>query len=795
MGKQLEDAFRQAILGPASAGVLSPTQDRKSYGPYEVVASIGRGGMGEIYLARRTDTGRDVRFVALKVLSDEVEGDDEIIAMFIDEASIMAQIDHPNVLRVFDFGVEGSSHYLSMEYLAGRPLVRVMIDAYAGGRGLSYAAVAAIGIGAARGLDAAHRARTKAGAPLDVIHRDISPQNLFITYDGTAKVIDFGVARASERMAKTVAGQLKGKAAYMSPEQVTGKEIDQRTDIFSLGACLWEMAAGRRLFRRQTDFDTMVAVTEGAIVSPTGLRGDLDRDLDFVVLGALARDREKRTQNAADLERNLTAYAERRRYPTDGSALAQLMGALYGKESRAEAGLIAGFRERFATEAEVEALRALSGISPRPVHAELTIMGAGLEELDDFGSSTEAGPAAPARVPQSNRAAASDDDEVRTVTYDASAHLEKFGAESTDEELEDEGLATLTPDAGLPPLLRSKDPSNASAEREGDATMLAPRPPSAAPSATIREDEDTADDDPTAGQVALPLKALEAQVAARARTLDKVAVEARTEVGGRSIAKLSVLGVVSLAIGVGIAYLVMTRRPPPLPSPPAPTEGVTPEAPKPVAPVAVATTIDDVLLRVSADVGAEVDGSKRTLRDKQGGVLVVGVDSTLRAVKSGTAEGWIVSSTSNTSAKVGWIGTVRGSPWRVRPLSVNDCSASVKPGQGSIELTYPEKTLVLPEGGGALRTISFERPAFAQRLELKTLGLAFGRDDPARPGELCGRGFVKDRVVISRLPPGDFAFVWVGKDAKDQPQTASVTVTVPPDGPETIEVAAAKHAK
>ncbi|MBI4820846.1 MAG: serine/threonine protein kinase [Deltaproteobacteria bacterium] len=785
MAKQLEDAFRQAILGPASAGVLSPTQERKSYGPYEVVASIGRGGMGEIYLARRTDTGLEVRFIALKVLSDEVEGDDEIIAMFIDEASIMAQIDHPNVLRVFDFGTEGTTHYLSMEYLAGRPLVRVMIDAYAGGRGLSYAAVAAIGIGAARGLDAAHRAKTKGGAPLDVIHRDISPQNIFITYDGTPKVIDFGVARASERMAKTVAGQLKGKAAYMSPEQVTGKQIDQRTDVFSLGACLWEMAAGRRLFRRQTDFDTMVAVTEGPIVSPSGLRGNVDRELDAVVLQALARDREKRTQNAADLEKNLVGYAARKGFPTDGSALAELMEAIYGREAREETALIESLRERFATEAEAYALRELSGISPRAAHGELTIMGrSDLEELDHFGGATDSMPAVPVAPPPS------DDDEVRTVTFDASKHLRRFEVENTDEELEgeDDSLATLTPESGLRPLppVSEREPV--------DATELAPRPPSAAPVALIKEDEDTADDDETAGQAPLPLKALEAQSLAQARAYDGAPlVEVQTEVGLRSAYGLAIFAGGSLLVGLGIAYLAVGRRsdPPPKPVDP-PSTAADPPKPGPALPVALTTTIEDVLERTGADVTIESDGQKRTLRDRQGGVLVVGPDANLRAFKTATADGWIVTSSAKAGAKIGWIGTVRGSPWRVRPLSINDCNATARIGQGGIEIVYPEKSVVLPEGGGLLKTLSFEKPVFATRLELKSFGLALGKEDSTRVGEVCSRGFGKDRVVVSRVPPGEFAFVWVGRDPKDQLVTANVSVSVPSEGPDTIDVAAPK---
>ncbi|MFO0722876.1 MAG: serine/threonine-protein kinase [Myxococcota bacterium] len=381
-------AARAAVLGPAAAGVITFPQELEpaQFGRYEVVASIGRGGMGEVYLARRRGkTGK--KLVALKVLVAEEGADDDLVSMFIDEASIMAQIHHPNVLEVFDFGREGGRYFLAMEYLSGRPLVRLMIDAYGKQSGLSAEVVAEIGAQAARGLDAAHGATGKSGQPLQVVHRDVSPQNLFVTYAGQAKVLDFGVARAAERLSQTTAGQLKGKAAYMSPEQVQGQMVDRRSDVFSLGICLWEMSAGRRLFKRDNEWDTMTAVVSGPIVPPSQVRGSGDPELDRTILKALERDADRRFANAAELAARLEAMVKTK--PNASQKIAEVMARLYGEEARQEASLVHQLEQRTANPAEMDTLRKLSGISPHPAASmrEITIAGApeGLVELDRFG--------------------------------------------------------------------------------------------------------------------------------------------------------------------------------------------------------------------------------------------------------------------------------------------------------------------------------------------------------------------------------------------------------------------------
>ena len=355
-------------------------------GHYRVVAAIGKGGMGEIYLARST---KNERPVALKVLSATGRTDDEALAMLLDEAAIMARIRHPNVLRILDFGHADNKYYLASEYLEGRPLVRVMMKGYEAYDGLDYKTIAAIGAQAARGLYAAHTACNEQNKPLHIVHRDVSPQNIFCTYKGFAKVIDFGVARATDRFSFTQVGMVKGKAAYMSPEQTQGLAVDARSDVFSLGVCLWEMVAGKRLFKQPADYDTLLAVQSGPIGYPSQVRGHEDEAFDQIILGALQRDVSVRTQSAFDLARQLEAYAAKQGVKDLEQEVSRVMWLLFEEEARQERVL----RKRLESQAWVansedeQTLRAVSGVSHKRLGHEITLVGEpdGLEGLANYG--------------------------------------------------------------------------------------------------------------------------------------------------------------------------------------------------------------------------------------------------------------------------------------------------------------------------------------------------------------------------------------------------------------------------
>lgn len=376
-------AARDALMAPAAA-----REEKRStavlVGAYRVVAAIGKGGMGEIYLARSTESER---LVALKVLAADDSADDEALGMLMDEAAIMARIEHPHVLKVVDFGRSHGRYYLATEYLEGRPLVRVMIESYDRDGGMDHATVACIGAQAARGLFAAHTATTSGGAPLEVVHRDVSPQNIFVTYVGETKVIDFGVARATERFSRTQVGLVKGKAAYMSPEQAEGRPLDARSDVFSLGVCLWEMIAGKRLFKQPLDYDTLIAVQTAPIEPPSLVRGQPDPALDRIVLAALHRDLSQRTASARVLAEQLEGYARGRGIEDPRPQIRGVMTRMFFEEAEKERRLVAQLEARAATEEEVASLRELSGVSHRTSGREITLVAEpdGLGALDRYG--------------------------------------------------------------------------------------------------------------------------------------------------------------------------------------------------------------------------------------------------------------------------------------------------------------------------------------------------------------------------------------------------------------------------
>jgi eukaryotic-like serine/threonine-protein kinase len=384
-----EDAERHlvkdALLHPASSPMNALEPSIVSFGAYEIVASIGRGGMGEVYLARSEDKGRT--YVALKVLTADREDRATALAMLMDEAALMARVDHSNVLKVLDFGEFDERFYLASEYLRGRPLSRLLVRAYESGKPLDYAVVTKVAQDSARGLHAAHEARGTTGEWLQIVHRDVSPQNLFITYDGVTKVIDFGVARARDRISRTQVGILKGKAAYMSPEQVRGQPLDARADVFSLGTCIWEMIAGRRLFKRNSEYETLMAVLEVEAEPPTSFRSKRDPDLDRIVLNMLEKDRDNRTESALLVAEAMAAYGQNLGLDDLGRLVKVLMQDLFRNDAEEELRLVNELEMRSVTQREVLDLRRISSVAALSDLGELSLVGEDHPKsgLDAFG--------------------------------------------------------------------------------------------------------------------------------------------------------------------------------------------------------------------------------------------------------------------------------------------------------------------------------------------------------------------------------------------------------------------------
>jgi serine/threonine protein kinase len=274
-------------------------------GRYEVVGHLASGGMAEIFLGRLRGPRGFEQAVVIKRVLPSLGRTKEFVDMFVDEANIVAAVRHPNVVAVHELGHEGEELFLVMEYLEGESIGSLLRRLWTGGEVLDRRLAIHIIAQACAGLHAAHELTDENGDPRDLVHRDVTPQNVFVTYGGEVKVLDFGIAKAHNRHTKTDAGQVKGKLGYMSPEQCFGKPLDRRTDIFALGTLLYELTTSRRLFRRETELETLKLITEMAVVSPSAVLPDYPPALEAICMRALERRREDRYATAAEMRKDL----------------------------------------------------------------------------------------------------------------------------------------------------------------------------------------------------------------------------------------------------------------------------------------------------------------------------------------------------------------------------------------------------------------------------------------------------------------------------------------------------------
>lgn len=302
------------------------------FGPYEILRKIATGGMAEVFLAKQSGMGGFERLVCIKRILSHLGEQEDFIKMFQDEARIAANLIHPNIAQIYDIGEISGSYYIAMEYVRGEDLRRIYNQEVARGRAMPPEPAAQIVMGAASGLDYAHRQTSIDGKPLGLVHRDISPQNILVTYDGHVKLVDFGVAKAAGKMTETRSGVLKGKYSYMSPEQASGDPIDGRTDIFALGITLYEVTTGVRLFKRENELETLHAVIECKVTPPSQIIPGYDSSLEEIVLKALAHDQDERYPSAGEMERDLERFLVRRSHPTGSSALASYMQDLFAEK-------------------------------------------------------------------------------------------------------------------------------------------------------------------------------------------------------------------------------------------------------------------------------------------------------------------------------------------------------------------------------------------------------------------------------------------------------------------------------
>jgi phosphate binding protein len=306
------------------------------FGRYVLLKKIAAGGMGQVFLAKTDDQGFEKLVVLKRILPHLVE-DEEFFTMFLDEARLAARLNHPNIAQIFDLGEDRGTHYIVMEYVAGDDVRRVGKAAHTSGHPLPLGVTLRIIADAAAGLDYAHKAKDAQGKPLGLVHRDISPQNILVGFDGGVKLIDFGVAKATGRAQATATGMLKGKFPYMSPEQAEGKELDGRSDIFALGIVLWELLTDNRLFKGENDTAAQRLVIACRVPPPSTFVKALPPELDALVLKALAKNPADRYPDAASFRLAIEDFLLSRSLPASSAHVQAFMAKAYAERIAKEA--------------------------------------------------------------------------------------------------------------------------------------------------------------------------------------------------------------------------------------------------------------------------------------------------------------------------------------------------------------------------------------------------------------------------------------------------------------------------
>jgi eukaryotic-like serine/threonine-protein kinase len=285
------------------------TTDRgTTLGKYRLIAEIARGGMGIVYLAMAQGPGGFHKLLVVKELKPELVQQPTFLAMFLDEARLAARLSHPNIVQTNEVGADGDRYFLAMEYLDGRSLDHVRRRAKANGTGLSLPMQLRVLCDMLGALDYAHHVTDFDGSPLAIVHRDVSPQNVFLTFDGQVKLLDFGIAKTTDSTQETSVGVLKGKVAYMSPEQARGHKVDARADVFSAGIMLWEALTGQRLREGKNDQERLWALVANDLPRASTVKPWVDPELDEICARAMAWDRDARFQSAGELQVALERY-------------------------------------------------------------------------------------------------------------------------------------------------------------------------------------------------------------------------------------------------------------------------------------------------------------------------------------------------------------------------------------------------------------------------------------------------------------------------------------------------------
>jgi protein kinase-like protein len=285
--------------------------------------------MAELYLAKASGIEGFEKLVVLKRILPQHAASEDFVAMFLAEARLAASLHHPNIAQTYDIGEVKGSYFFTMEYVHGEDLRQLKRALGTEGRMPMECAIA-VALGLAAGLHHAHEKRGPDGQALGLVHRDVSPSNVIVSYDGGVKLVDFGIAKATALKVDTRAGTLKGKISYMSPEQCKGEPLDRRSDVYAIGILLWEMATGQRLYQGDNEFAILTKIVSGETPPPSSVAPGFAEELERIILRALASERDERYATALELQAELEEYARHARLNTSALRLSRMMEELFG---------------------------------------------------------------------------------------------------------------------------------------------------------------------------------------------------------------------------------------------------------------------------------------------------------------------------------------------------------------------------------------------------------------------------------------------------------------------------------
>jgi serine/threonine protein kinase len=316
------------------------------FGRYHLLERLAVGGMAEIYLAKSFGAAGFERLLVIKKILPHLTADNEFITGFIDAVRMASTLNHSNVAQINELDKEGGAYFIAMEFVHGKDLSRIYDRSVQTKRGIPIPLAVLIASRICEGLDYAHRRTDSAGRNLNIVHRDLSPGNILVSYAGDVKLIDFGIAKSIKRMGRATAGTLKSKFGYMAPEQVRGLSLDRRSDIFTVGILLYEMLTGESLFGGESDFVTLEKVRNAIVTPPTTYNSKIPKQLEKTILRALAEDPEKRYEWVSDLQADLVRFLMHTGSPITGKSLASFVRDLFSKDIAKENERLAVYRRR-----------------------------------------------------------------------------------------------------------------------------------------------------------------------------------------------------------------------------------------------------------------------------------------------------------------------------------------------------------------------------------------------------------------------------------------------------------------